>query len=96
MFWSVARGALLLPLVALAVGTLVRSSAGTIAIMIGGIYLPGFVAMLLPKWPREDIYPFFPGAESWARSAVGASVILTGWTVVLLAAAVVALRRRDA
>ncbi|MFI0419589.1 ABC transporter permease [Spongiactinospora sp. 9N601] len=109
VFWSVARGALLLPLVALvalAVGTLVRSSAGTIAIMIGGIYLPGFVAMLLPKWPRENIYPFFPGAavtnmihpgaESWARSAAGASVILAGWTVVLLAAAVVALRRRDA
>ncbi|MDF5756527.1 hypothetical protein [Spongiactinospora sp. TRM90649] len=107
--WAVLRAAVLLPLIALialAVGTLVRSSAGAITIVIGGIYLPGVVAMLLPAWARDNIYPFFPGAAVtnlmhpddglWARSATGAMVILVVWTVVLLAGAAAALVRRDA
>lgn len=112
VFGAVARGALLVALMALfglALGVLARSSAGAITIVLALVYIPAMFGALLPEWAMENILPFIPGGAitlvvqlssevqgEWFQTPLGAISILTGWVVLLLAGAVVLLSRRDA
>jgi ABC-2 type transport system permease protein len=94
-------------IVALAIGALVRHSAGGIAIVMGVLFLLPIFAPLLPdSWGAHDnAYMPYQAGSVIAHSGQPASQLLSAWqgfgvlciyAVVLLAAATYLLRRRDA
>jgi ABC-2 type transport system permease protein len=99
----------LIAVFALAVGTILRSSAGGIAAVLGIILLLPTVLQLIPaEWPGEVI-PYllgmagmgiFGSATAWpAGDDLGAWMnlfIVLGWVAVASAGALVLLKRRDA
>lgn len=94
---------------ALALGTIIRSSAGGIAAVLGLILLVPTVLQMIPaEWPGEVI-PYllgtagmgiFGSATAWpADGALGAWVslfVVLGWVAAGMAGAVTLLKRRDA
>ncbi|MDR5699886.1 ABC transporter permease subunit [Agromyces aerolatus] len=112
IFLPVLGAALYLALVAvfaLAIGTIVRSSAGGIAAVLGLILLLPTVLQMIPaEWPGEVI-PYligsagtgiFMSATAWpAGDELGAWVslfVVLGWVVAAMAGALALLKRRDA
>lgn len=99
----------LIAVFALAVGTIIRSSAGGIAAVLGLILLLPTVLQLIPaEWPAEVI-PYligtagmgiFGSTSAWpAGDELGAWVslfVVLGWVVAASAGAVALLKRRDA
>lgn len=99
----------LIAVFALAVGTIIRSSAGGIAAVLGLILLLPTVLQLIPaEWPAEVI-PYligtagmgiFGSTTAWpAGDELGAWVslfVVLGWVVAASAGAVALLKRRDA
>ncbi|KAB2349482.1 hypothetical protein [Actinomadura rudentiformis] len=112
VFWGLARVALavgLVSLLAMAVGALVRHTAGAITLAIGGLLLPQMVLGFAPDSVEEKILPFLPGGAlgamqppaakdpaTWMDSPMGGMAILVAWVVALFAAALFLANRRDA
>jgi ABC-2 type transport system permease protein len=93
-------------LVGLGLGILLRSVAGSIGAVVGGILiLPGIAGALLPdSW--DTVLRFLPSSAASAFTAVAAAgdsklgsaagvIVLATWVVAALVAAVISLSRRD-
>lgn len=98
----------LLPLIALALGMLLRSTAGAIVAIFGLIFAPPFLGEVLPRWFQEDVLRYMPtdaadaislghlpGAADGLSPGI-ASLVVIAWLAAFLAAAWVAFERRDA
>lgn len=112
VFWAVSRAALMVALIgllAMAVGALLRSSAGAITVMIAMLFVPSILGAFVPEWVRENILAYLPTTAAEAmvvpstslQAADGLSptqgtLVLVGWVVALLVAAAVVTERRDA
>lgn len=105
-----AGGALspLFPVIALALGIVLRSTAAAVIGAFGVILAPPFLGGLLPAWFDEHVARYMPGAASDAI-AVGhlegsssglspavAALVLVAWLALFLGGAWNALERRDA
>lgn len=96
----------LVGVIGVAVGALLRSVAGGIAVLVALLLLvPGLVALLPASW-EQDISPYLPsnaGESMYALSQAAPAlspatglVVLLGWTVLALAGAAYRLVRSDA
>jgi ABC-2 type transport system permease protein len=96
------------PVIALALGFLLRSTAAAIVSVFAFIFAPPFLGELLPRWFREELIPYLPG-DATDAIALGhlegaadglspgiASVMVVAWLALFLGAAWVAFERRDA
>lgn len=94
-------------LIGLGIGTLLRSTAGAIAVVTGLIYIfPELAGMVLPASLRDAVGPYLPSAagealwtpavtdELLSRPAAGG--VMTAWLLLALGLGAVALIRRDA
>jgi ABC-2 type transport system permease protein len=93
-------------LLGLALGVLLRSVASSIGVLIGGVLiLPTIAGALLPDgWDKALQYlptqaaASFTAVTSSSDATLGSTagaLVLAGWVVVALVAAIVAIRRRD-
>lgn len=97
-----------LPLIAVALGFALRSTAGAVTSVLAIVFLPGILGGVLPSWWRDNVLGYLPGAaaeaissghleSSTATLAPGlAALVLAGWLVVFLGGAWAVLERRDA
>jgi ABC-type transport system involved in multi-copper enzyme maturation permease subunit len=97
-----------LPLFALALGFMLRSTAGAITSVLGLIFVPTIVGALLPQSWQDHVLVYLPGAASDAiafghlpdaphgLSPAVAALVLLGWTALFLGGAWAALEQRDA
>jgi ABC-2 type transport system permease protein len=93
-------------LLGVALGALLRSTAGAIAALIGLIMFVPLLSSLLGSWFKTHIYPYLPsnaGGDlvSWHHQTGTLQpwtgfAVMCGWAVVALVAAAYGLRRRDA
>ena len=96
------------PLIGLALGVLLRSTAGAITAVLGFIWLPVIFGATLPRWWQENVLSLLPGAAldsltiahiepspTFSDPVVGA-VIAGVWLAAIVGAAYVTLVRRDA
>ncbi len=96
------------PLIGLALGALLRNTAGAITGVLGLLWLPQIVGQFLPRWWQEHVISLLPGSAvdsvtlghiessfSYSDPAVGA-VIAAAWLLAVVGAAYVTLLRRDA
>jgi ABC-2 type transport system permease protein len=96
------------PIVGLALGVLLRSTASAITAVLGFLWLPVIFGELLPLWWQEHVLSLLPGAAldsltiahiepspTFSDPLVGA-VIAAVWLVAIVGAAYVTLVRRDA
>jgi len=91
----------------IAVGALMRNTAGAISIVVATLLIiPGLARLILPEDWNTTLTPYLPsnagsaftsvsGSDTLLSAGAGAAVFV-GWLVVLLAAAAVLIRRRDA
>ena len=90
----------------IALGTIVRRTAGGIALFVGVFFvLPGLVE-ILPSTTANAIHPYLPSnaggavaqalADPYTFSAWGGFALFCGYTVAMIAIAAVLLKRRDA
>jgi ABC-2 type transport system permease protein len=89
-----------------ALGFIVRSTAGGVAILFGLLLVLPTVGLLLPASWREHLLPYLPsnvGATLFsaqppadALSATTSLLVLLGWLVAALGGAALVLKRRDA
>ena len=94
----------LLALLALGLGTILRSSAGGIAAVLGVLFLLPLLFALIPFDWAADVAPFMfgtAGVAFWHPEASAMEwwqnlLITIGWVVVSLGAGAALLRRRDA
>ncbi len=98
----------LLPLFALALGFMLRSTAGAITSVLGLMFVPPIVGALLPQSWQDHVLIYLPGPASDAiafghladaphgLSPAAAAVVLAGWLALFLGGAWAALERRDA
>jgi hypothetical protein len=86
-------------------GWLVRSALGALAALVGLVYVLPFVGLLLPDGMAGVVVPLLPGNAGAAVMQLGPAPLLPPWTgiavfagyaLLVLAAAALALRRRDA
>ncbi|MDX3845384.1 ABC transporter permease subunit [Streptomyces europaeiscabiei] len=93
-------------LIGLAVGFLLRNTAGAITLVVGTLFVvPGLIQLLPSSW-NDAIGPYLPSNAANAVMTVRTSsdslspgfglVVFVGYIVVLLAGAAVVLKRRDA
>ncbi|WSQ14823.1 ABC transporter permease [Streptomyces sp. NBC_01231] len=93
-------------LIGLAVGVLLRNTAGAITLVVGALFVvPGLIQLLPSSW-NDAIGPYLPSNAADAVMAVRTAgdslspgsglVVFAGYIVVLLAGAAVMLKRRDA
>jgi ABC-2 type transport system permease protein len=96
----------LVGVVGVALGTLLRSVAGGISVLVGALLLiPGLVSLLPASW-QTDLGPYLPGNagesmyalthDSTSLSPVAGLLVFLGWTVLALVGAAVRLARSDA
>lgn len=96
------------PVIAVALGFLLRSTAGAITSGLVLIFAPEIFGGLLPRWWRENVISLLPGpasdsiamghivdSPSYSDPAVGA-LITAAWLAGFLLLAFVVLQRRDA
>ena len=96
------------PIIGLALGVLLRSTAGAITTVLGLLWLPQIVGEFMPRWWQEHLISRLPGSAldsvtvshiessfSYSDPVVGAA-IATAWLVAIVGVAYVALVRRDA
>ncbi|PAZ10253.1 ABC transporter permease [Streptomyces sp. SA15] len=93
-------------LIGLAVGVLLRNTAGAITLVVGALFVvPGLVQLLPSSW-NDAIGPYLPSNAANAVMTVQTAsdslspgsglAVFAGYIVVLLAGAAVMLKRRDA
>lgn len=93
-------------LMGIALGALLRSTAGAISTLFGIVLiLPGLLQLLPSSW-NADLGPYLPSnaisafttiqADAGSLSAGAGLAVFAGWIVALLAGAAVLLKRRDA
>jgi ABC-2 type transport system permease protein len=93
-------------LMGLALGALVRNTAGAISTLVGLVFIvPGLGGLVLPASWRDDVLKFLPSNASDAFAAItpaanllgagAGAAVFTAWVAVPLLAAAVLLRRRD-
>ena len=96
------------PLIGLAFGVLLRSTAGAITSVLALLWLPVFLVEFFPPWWRANVFSLLPGAgvdsltlshiedsPMYSDPAIGA-VIVAAWLAAFIGAAYVSLSRRDA
>jgi ABC-2 type transport system permease protein len=96
------------PLMGVAAGVLLRSTAGAITTVLALSFVPEILGGLLPPWWQEHVMSLLP-SKAIAAAAVGhiapqpayhasaiAAVLVVGWLAAALGAAYVVLKRRDA
>ncbi len=97
----------LFPVLGMALGVILRSTAGAITAVLGLLWLPQVFGELLPAWPQEHVMSRFP--QSAADSLTGghlvqnaiypepmvAAVTIVVWVLALVGAAHVLVQRRD-
>jgi ABC-type transport system involved in multi-copper enzyme maturation permease subunit len=98
----------IVPLFALSLGFMLRSTAGAITSVLGLIFVPAIVGAILPQSWQDHVLVYLPGAASDAiafgqlpdaphgLSPAIAALVLAGWTALFLGGALLALERRDA
>jgi ABC-2 type transport system permease protein len=98
----------LVPLFALSLGFMLRSTAGAITSVLGLIFVPAIVGAILPQSWQDHVLIYLPGAASDAiafghlpdaphgLSPAVATLVLLAWTALFLGGALLALERRDA
>lgn len=96
----------LVGVIGVALGALLRSSAGGISALVGAFLLVPGLMQLLPKSWRTEVTPYLPGnaGESifalhhaaGTLSAGAGLLVLLGWTALALAGAAYRLKRSDA
>jgi len=91
----------------IALGSLLRNTAGAIAVVVASLLIiPNLIGLVLPDDWSDKVTPYLPStagqaftsvnpADTLLGSAAGA-MVFAAWLVVLVAAAAVLLRRRDA
>ncbi|MEP6562041.1 MAG: ABC transporter permease, partial [Nakamurella sp.] len=93
--------------VGIAVGALMRNTAGAISIVVAGLLIvPGLAQLVLPDSWDKNLSPYLPSNAGSAFTTVNGSgtlltawagaLVFVGWLVLLLAGAAVTIRRRDA
>jgi ABC-2 type transport system permease protein len=96
------------PLAGLALGTLLRSTAGATTTVLGLLWLPVMIGEFLPPWWQENIISLLPGtaldsftiahvvedSSVYVQPLVGATVA-AAWLAAILGAAWAAFLRRD-
>ncbi|MFG2025337.1 ABC transporter permease subunit [Streptomyces sp. NPDC048825] len=93
-------------LIGLAVGALLRNTAGAITLVVGALFVvPGLIQLLPSSW-NETISPYLPSnaanalmtvqTESDSLSPGSGLAVFAVYIVVLLAGAAIVLKRRDA
>jgi ABC-type transport system involved in multi-copper enzyme maturation permease subunit len=97
-----------LPLFAVALGFVLRSTAGAITSVLGIIFVPAIVGAVLPQSWQDHVLIYLPGAASDALAfghlpdaphglaPAPAALVLIAWTALFLGGALLALERRDA
>lgn len=91
----------------IAVGALMRNTAGAISIVVATLLIvPGLARLVLPDDWNTTLTPYLPSNAGSAFTSVATSdtllgplagaAVFVGWLVILLAAAAVLIRRRDA
>ena len=96
------------PIIGLALGVLLRSTAGAITAVLGFLWLPVIVGELLPLWWQENVLSRLPGSAldsltiahieaspTFSDPVVGAA-IAGAWLVAVVGAAYLTFLRRDA
>ncbi len=96
------------PLIGLALGFLLRSTAGAITSVLALLWLPVFLVEFFPMWWRANVFSLFPGAgvdsltlshiddsPMYSDPAIGA-LIVVAWLAAFISAAYVSFSRRDA
>ncbi|MEO8539979.1 MAG: ABC transporter permease [bacterium] len=96
------------PILGLAFGVLLRSTAGGITTVLGILWLPQIFSAVAPLWAREHIISLMPGtaldsltigqmkyAPEYSATSL-AAVLVTGWLLAIVGAAFLFLRQRDA
>ena len=96
------------PIIGMALGVLLRNTAGAITSVLALLWLPAFLVGFFPPWWQANVFSLLPGAgvDSIALShiddalmysdpAIGA-VIVVAWIAVFVGGAYLALVRRDA
>lgn len=93
-------------LLGLALGAILRRTAGAIATLVGLVFIADLLAQALPSPWNDDVSKFLPGIagfslfsvrDSAARLSPGAAfVVLLAWVGASLAIAMVLITRRDA
>jgi ABC-2 type transport system permease protein len=94
-------------LMGLALGALMRNTAGAISTLVAVVFLvPGIGSLVLPASWRDSVLKFLPSNASDAFTTVAprpellgapaGAVVFAAWVIVPLLAAAVLLRRRDA
>ncbi|MFE4495255.1 ABC transporter permease [Streptomyces niveus] len=88
-----------------ALGSLIRSTSGSIAALVGVVMLLPGLAAVLPGDVQDSLQPYFPGnagaaihvlhRASDSLSPGAGFVVFAGWVALALAAAVVRLKRTD-
>ena len=96
----------LVGIIGVALGALLRSTAGGISVLVGAFLLVPGLMQLLPKTWRDDLTPYLPGnaGESifalhhtaGTLTAWAGLLVLLGWTVLTLGGAAYRLMRSDA
>ena len=96
------------PIIGLAVGALLRNTAGAITTVLGLLWLPVIFGEFLPMWWRENVMSLLPGnaldsltiahiedSPAFSDPAAGAAIAAT-WLVAVVGAAYLTFLRRDA
>jgi ABC-2 type transport system permease protein len=98
----------IVPLFALSLGFMLRSTAGAITSVLGLVFVPAIFGEILPQSWQDHVLIYLPGAASDAiafgqlpdaphgLSPAVAALVLLGWTALFLGGALLALERRDA
>ena len=95
------------PVIAVALGVILRSTAAAIVTVLAFIFAPGIVGAFLPSWWQENVVAYLPGSatdsiaishlttETEIRPGV-AAVVLVGWLAAFIAAGYAVFAKRDA
>lgn len=96
------------PILGLAFGVLLRSTAGGITTVLGILWLPQIFSTVAPMWAKEHIISLMPGAAldsltigqmlyapEYSPTAF-AAVLVAAWLLAIVGGAFIVLRQRDA
>lgn len=96
------------PVIGLALGVLMRSTAGAITAVLGLIWLPTILGEILPLWWQTNVISLLPGTavdsftiahlidEPFHRDPLVGLAIAGAWLIAIVGAAYIAFIRRDA